>query len=950
MLRLRWKYSGICRGTITTVIEDGLQVVPNVHICASSLGRDDLGQPANRALDSEMLLNFDRVALFSVFFSLHHSFIAAVPTANVRPGAKSSGRERISINDGWKFYRSETNPDGLSYQHRPNLPSTANTLELKAWILPSGNGFIKDPANRHQRPTSDPAANATFAQQSFDASSWETVNLPHDWAIKGPFYQGDNVPVTGGMGRLPTFGVGWYRRKLTVTSKDQAKQVYLDIDGAMSYAMVWLNGNLVGGWPYGYNSFRLDLTPYLKEGADNVLAIRLDNPTDSSRWYPGGGLYRNVWLTKVDAVHVAQSGTYVTTRDVSPTSATVDVVVNIESKSNSSQKVDVATGIHVFDATTGQVGDEIADLTRSTISLSGGAGQASGSVKIENPRIWGPYATQQPHLYIAVTRLYRENKTIDKYETRFGIRSVTYDSDIGLVVNGEHVEVQGVNDHHDLGAIGTAFNVRAAERQLEVLRELGCNAVRMSHNPPAPELLELTDRMGFLVFDEIFDMWQRNKTTADFSLIFDDWHEPDLRSFIRRDRNHPSVVVWSVGNEVGEQYTNETGAALAQKLVDIAHEEDPTRPVTASMNYAKPYMDFPHPFDVLSLNYQGEGIRNAPAYSQLSGIATAPQYPVFHAAFPQKMLWSSETAAALSTRGTYIFPVVNGTSAPVNDTSGGNSTSYQVSAYELYSADFGSSPDKVFAAQDQNPFVAGEFVWSGWDYLGEPTPYYATRSSYFGIIDLAGFKKDRFFLYQSRWRPELKMAHILPHWTWPDRVGQVTPVHVLSSGDEAELFVNGKSQGKKTKGEYEYRFRWDEIVYSPGELHVITYNNGIEWASDAVRTVGAASRLHISADRTTIDADGKDLSFISIEVLDADGNIVPEANNEITFTVEGAGELVATDNGDPADFTSFPSNVRKAFSGKALAIVKGSAGQPGPLTVTATAEGLSSSNVVVETH
>jgi beta-galactosidase len=562
-------------------------------------------------------------------------------------------------------------------------------------------------------------------------------------------------------------------------------------------------------------------------------------------------------------------------------------------------------------------------------------GQINGSVKVPNPRLWGP---QHPDLYVAITRLQYENKTLDTYETQLGIRSISYDANRGLLVNGEHVRIQGVNQHHDLGALGAAFNIRAAERQLEILKELGCNAIRMAHNPPAPELLEMTDRMGFLVVDEVFDMWELQKTTTDYHLDFPEWYEPDLRAFLRRDRNHPSIILWSFGNEVGEQTSGESGAEVARRLHDIVREEDPTRPTTASMNAAEPKMPFPQALDVLSLNYQGEGFRDTPPYSGLPGRKTRPLYPDFHKAFPDKMLLSSETAAALSTRGTYIFPVTSDISAPVNDSSGGDSIKLQVSSYELYSADFGSSPDKVFGTQDKNPYVAGEFVWSGWDYLGEPTPYYSARSSYFGIVDLAGFKKSRFYLYQSRWRPDLKMAHTIPHWAWPDRIGQTTPVHVFSAADEAELFLNGNSQGRKKKSTYEYRFRWDDVKYQSGELHVVTYMNGSVWAEDRVRTAGTPAKLKITADKLAITADGSDLSFITVTVVDRQGITVPQGDNAITFSVSAPGEIVATDNGDPADLTTFSSKERKAFHGLVLVIVK--ARGPGPITVTVMTDGL----------
>lgn len=860
----------------------------------------------------------------------------------------STGRERLSLNDGWHFWRSETNPDGLIYDYRPETNET-DLQVLKPWILPSANSFISNLADVYQRPPGNPGGDVSYVQGSFDDSAWETVNLPHDWAIKGPFYTEEDPIIGGGMGRLPVHGIGWYRKKLSMTSADAGRNIYLEVDGAMSYAMVWLNGNLVGGWPYGYNSFRLDLTPYLHPGDDNQLAIRLDNPPDSARWYPGGGIYRNVWLTKVDNLQVAQWGTFVSSREVSAESAIVDLTVQIENLGDTGRQIELTTGVHLIDATTGQPGAEVVTFPQMTATVESGQKQAvNQSVTIENPMLWGPWPVQSPALYVATTNLHADGMVVDTYETRFGIRSLIFDPDQGLLVNGEHISVQGVNQHHDLGALGAAFNVRAAQRQLEILQELGCNAIRMSHNPPAPELLELTDQMGFLVMDEIFDSWELNKTDSDFHLIFPDWHEPDLRAFIRRDRNHPSIIAWSYGNEVGEQNTNETGAAISQRLHDILHEEDPTRPSTVSINSALPSYLFPRVPDLISLNYQGAGIRNTNPYSNQTGIRTMPMYPSYHETFPDKMIWTSESASTLSTRGTYIFPVTDDISAPVNDTSGGNSTLEQVSAYELYTANFGSSPDKVFASQDSNPYVAGEFVWTGWDYIGEPTPYYSARSSYSGIIDLAGFKKDRFYLYQSRWRPDFPMAHILPHWNWPDRVGQVTPVHVFSAADEAELFLNGRSQGRKTKEALTYRFRFDDVVYEAGEVHVVTYKTGQQWVTDTVRTTGAPAQLQLIADRSTIAADGLDLSFVTLEVIDDKGEFVRDATNAITFSIEGPGEIVATDNGDPADMVSFPSLERNAYSGLALAIVRGVRGGTGTVTITATAEGLAGAQLKLE--
>jgi beta-galactosidase len=879
-------------------------------------------------------------------------------------------RERTSINDNWSFmrYASPEEADNLIYDIRPEVseqfearvadsrPTEAIEVEnvqeaLKPWIMPTANPFIKNEAARHIRPEGNPGSNFPYVQKDFDDNNWNKVDLPHDWGIEGPFLEGWDAEVGGGMGRLASHGVAWYRRKLDIPESDAGKSVFLDMDGAMSYAMVWLNGNLVGGWPYGYNSWRLDLTPYIIPGDINQLAIRMDNPPHSARWYPGGGLYRNVWLVKTNKVHVGHWGTYVTTHDVSKSSATIDLAVTIDNHSASDQYVEVSTKIYELDEHLKPGARAVVTFPAIRKNITAGEFSiAEGSVKLKNPKLWGPPPTQKPHLYMAITEVFADGLPVDRYETRFGVRTVDFDPDRGVFVNGEHIVIQGVNQHHDLGALGAAFNTRAAERQLEILRELGCNAVRMAHNPPTPELLELTDRMGFLVVNEIFDSWERRKTPLDFHLIFPDWYEPDTRAFVRRDRNCPSIILWSFGNEVGEQYTGEEGAAIGRKLAQIVKEEDPTRPTTAAMNWAKPDMAFPAIMDVINLNYQGEGIRDAEAYSHLRGIRTSPMYPAFKEKFPDKVIISSETASALSTRGTYLFPVYEGYSAPAEDGKGGDPETGYVSAYELYTAQFGASPDKVFASLDRHPYVAGEFVWTGWDYIGEPTPYYLSRSSYSGIIDLAGFKKDRFYLYQSRWRPELPMAHILPHWNWPDRVGMVTPVHIFTSGDEAELFLNGQSLGKKKKGQYEYRLRWDDVIYTPGELKVVVYRKGEQWTENTVKTTGEPAKLEASADRAIIDADGKDLSFITIRVTDGNGLAVPDANNLVSFSIEGPGEIVATDNGDPSDLVFFGSQERAAFSGLALAIVRTINGQKGNIRVMAKSEGLESTVVEIESR
>lgn len=869
--------------------------------------------------------------------------------------AATPGRERVLIDAGWRFKRGD--PEGMTpdlrYDIRPGIgessegkpadcspegaaiTNAAGAMVLKPWILPSGNAFVANPVARHDRPPGNPGGTVPYVQVDFDDSGWQEVTLPHDWAIDGPFLEdGDS----GGMGRLQSWGVGWYRRKLDVPASDDGRRIFLDVEGAMSYASVWLNGQLVGGWPYGYNSWRLDLTPYVTAGGSNELAIRLDNPPESSRWYPGGGLYRDVWLTKTDPVHVGQWGTYVTTPEVSEAQATIELVIAVDNDAGTDAAVEVTTAIYALDPDGERIADPVSAITsRKVRAAPGKTTLVRSSTRITHPRLWGPPPDQVPNRYVAVTTLQRDGEVVDQFETPFGIRTVDFDPDTGIHINGKPVPLRGVNNHHDLGALGAAFNVRAAERQLEILRDMGANALRMSHNPPAPELLDLADRMGFLVVDEIFDVWMQKKTPLDFHLVFADWHEQDLRAFIRRDRNHPSVFLWSIGNEVGEQQTGRQGAAISEELVGIAHQEDPSRPVTTAMNWADADMPLPATVDVIALNYQGVGVRTLPS-----------DFPAFRKQFPDKVIFSSESASALSSRGEFQFPVSGSTSGPVRPGVGGDPETAQVSAYELYASDFGSSADKSFALHDQHPYVAGEFVWSGFDYLGEPTPYYSSRSSYSGIIDLAGFPKERFWLYQSRWRPELPMVHILPHWTWPERVGEVTPVHVFTSGDEAELFVNGGSRGRQAKAPYQYRLRWDYVTYEAGELKVVAYKDGKEWATATVRTAGPPARLELAADRPRIAADGRDLSFVTVRVTDDNGMTAPRANNSIRFSVDGPGKIVATDNGDPTSFVPFHSPDREAFNGLALVIVRGIPGRAGRITVRAASDSLVGDSVALQ--
>jgi beta-galactosidase len=875
--------------------------------------------------------------------------------------AADSPRERICINDNWRFTKGDPTNNTVSLLYdvwrqekvrrlaeveadgnlaaNESAPANESTnpppAVIKQWILPTGNDFVKDASRQFARPEGNLGDGVAYVQPGFDDSSWRQINLPHDWAIEGPFTRAGG----GSMGRLPSAGVAWYRKKLSIPAEDAGKMICLDVDGAMSYATVWLNGQLVGGWPFGYASWRVDLTPYVKPGGENTLAIRLDNPPNSSRWYPGGGIYRNVWLVKTRPVHVGHWGTHLTTPEVSAEKATVNLKVTVENDSRQSADVSVATEIIPLDASGQKIGAAVANIAPVKLLIPPGDNAvAKGAGIVVNPKLWGPPPQQRPNRYVAVTTVSEAGRVVDSYETPFGIRTLKFDPNEGVFVNGERIELKGVCNHHDLGALGAALNYRALQRQLEMLMDMGCNAIRTSHNPPAPELLELTDKMGFLVMDETFDEWVRQKTPLDFHLIFPDWHEQDLRAHLRRDRNHPSVIMWSIGNEVGEQYTGTNGAALGKKLCDIVHEEDATRPTTTAMNWAQATNPLPASVDIIGLNYQGAGVRKAPG-----------QYPAFREKFPDKLIIGSETASALSSRGEYLFPVTTSNSAAVGPNSGEDRSRRQVSAYELYHAAFGASADKVFASQEKHPYVGGEFVWTGWDYLGEPTPFDASRSSYSGIIDLAGLKKDRFYIYQAHWRPDFPMAHILPHWTWPERVGQVTPVHVFTSGDEGELFLNGKSQGRKKKEPYEYRLRWDDVVYQPGTLRVVIYRRGAKWTTAEMKTAEQPAKLKLEPDRNEIRADGLDLSFVMVTVTDKAGLTAPRADNRVHFEIEGPGEIVATDNGDPTNFESFQSPDRKAFNGLCLVIVRGKAQQPGKIKLTANADGLKMGTASIKT-
>ncbi|MGA2595762.1 MAG: beta-galactosidase GalB [Bryobacteraceae bacterium] len=759
------------------------------------------------------------------------------------------------------------------------------------------------------------------ANSAFDDTSWRKLDLPHDWAIEGPF-DSKYSPNTGG---LPIYGVAWYRKHFTIPASGRGQFYSVEFDGAMSNSQVFLNGHELGGRPYGYSSFELDLTPFLNFGQDNVIAVRLDPEPDSSRWYPGAGIYRNVWLVTTGPIHVAHWGTYLTTPDVSDSSATV--VLRSEVRNRKSEAAQVAVETTIRDANGRQV-----SVQRDNLNIAGGQSQAtSQTIKVANPQRWD---IDQPYLYQAVTVVRSGNQILDRYTTPFGIRTIEFNRDKGFLLNGRKVKIHGVCNHHDLGALGTAVNRRATERQLQIMKSMGVNAIRTSHNPPSPELLEYCDRLGLVVMDESFDMWRVAKVKNGYSKYFEKWAETDMRDLVRRDRNHPSVIMWSIGNEIPEQNRPE-GAQTAKFLTGIAHQEDPTRPTTSAFNNWSDAIKngLADEVDVPGFNYKPE------YYGQI--LKEHPKWAIF----------GSETASCISSRGVYHLPLKNFEKDP----------SLQVSSYDVVAPPWANCPDVEFDAQDRFPNVMGEFVWTGFDYLGEPTPYgsrndWPSRSSYFGIVDLAGFPKDRYYLYKSQWTKE-PMVHVFPTWNWASHEGELIPVMAYTNGEEVELFLNGRSMGRKKLGvdtveipaggnvstthkfTSKYRLEWD-VPYQPGTLRAVAYKGGKQFAVDEVRTAGNPARIRLSPDRSTIASDGEDLSFVTVRIEDKDGNLCPSADNLVQFKVDGAGSIAAVDNGNAATVEPFQADHRKAFSGMALLIVRARAGQPGEIKIDATSDGL----------
>lgn len=769
---------------------------------------------------------------------------------------------------------------------------------------------------------------------NFDDQKWETVSIPHDWAIYGPFdrkYDLQNVAITqngekvatvktGRTGGLPYIGVGWYRNTFDIDDfQGRNKKVSLLFDGAMSGARVYVNGKEAIFWPNGYNSFHCDVTDLLNvDGKKNSVAVRLENLPESSRWYPGAGLYRNVHVVVTDQVHVPIWGTYITTPFVSEEYASINLKTNI--LNSGKEDVKVITEIKNADGKVVSAKENIFKINHDQPFIQ--------NLVVDTPRLWTP---EIPNLYLATSKIYINEKLMDEYTTRFGIRDLKYIADQGFFLNGERRKFQGVCNHHDLGPLGAAINKAALRRQLTMLKDMGCDAIRTAHNMPAPELVELCDEMGFMMMIEPFDEWEIAKCKNGYHRFFNEWAEKDMVNMIHNYRNNPSVVMWSIGNEVPTQCSSE-GYKVASFLQDICHREDPTRPVTCGMDKVDCVLNngFAALLDIPGFNYR------------------AHRYQEAYAKLPQNLVLGSETSSTVSSRGVYKFPVEKKGDAIYDD--------HQSSSYDFEHCSWSNLPDDDFALADDYYWTMGQFVWTGFDYLGEPSPYdtdaWPNHSSMFGIIDLASIPKDRYYLYRSLWNKTDNTLHILPHWNWEGREGEVTPIFVYTNHPSAELFINGKSYGKQTKdnttAQHRYRLMWMDVKYEAGEVKVIAYDTSGNIAGEKiVRTAGKPHHIELVADRTVLSADGKDLSYVNVRVVDKDGNLCPVDQRLIKFKVQGAGKYRASANGDPTCLEQFHLPQMHVFNGQLTAIVQ-SGEVEGELILEASAKGLKGGKINIK--
>ena len=786
------------------------------------------------------------------------------------------------------------------------------------------------------------AKNAQYL--SFDDSSWRNQNLPHDWAIEGPF----DIQYNARCGGLPFHGEGWYRKSFNVPKNLKGKHVSLHFDGAMYNAKIWLNGVLIGNRPNGYIGFSVKLSEYLNYGGENLIAVQLTPEDLSSRWYPGAGIYRNTWLEINNPVHVPKWGTFITTPKITDKLANINIKTEIENTTSINKTITIQTIIFSKENQELSSISEAISVNKNEISI------INQSTEIANPKLWG---LQSPYLYRAETKLFEKGNLIDTYNTTFGVRTIEYGSDFGFKLNDKSTKFQGVCLHHDLGPLGTAVNRRATERQLEIMQDMGVNAIRTSHNPPSPEQVQLCDEMGLMIQIEAFDMWEKPKVKNGYSKVFNEWHKKDLRDMIRAFRNSPSVVMWSIGNEILEQSDKINGKRIANELAMICKQEDPTRPTTAGFNY------YPAPIknglasaiDLVGWNYKPR------KYSEITERN------------PDWVIYGSETSSTVSSRGVYHLPIEK---YELHE-------SLQITSYDIIGPPWAYPPDIEFESLENNPNNLGEFIWTGFDYLGEPTPFggkdnstngywngnWPARSSYFGAVDLCGLPKDRFYLYQSQWTKD-PMVHVLPHWNWEGMEGKKIPVFSYTNCDEVELFVNGKSHGKKIKGidktpipinfidweggRYQgdfmspYRLHWN-VPYEAGELKVIGYIDGKKVTEKQINTAKKPAKIELVPDRNLIKSDREDMSFVTVRILDIEGNLCPNSENLVEFELKGEGEIVAVGNGNPATTELFQSNQRKAFSGQCMVYIKASS-SPGEIILKAKSDGLEGADITIQSE
>jgi beta-galactosidase len=762
---------------------------------------------------------------------------------------------------------------------------------------------------------------ANAQDPSFYDAQWRTLNLPHDWSIEGPFKK-DN-PATAGGGALPG-GTGWYRKSFTVPVSDTGRIVTIEFDGVYRNSEVWINGHYLGLRPYGYSSFQYELSPFLKFGDQkNVIAVKVDNSKQpNSRWYSGSGIYRNVRLVTTNKIHVAHWGTFVTTPEVTEKSARVMVTTKIANASGVEQPISIAT--IVID----EKGTRVGEGTLESIASKKSGCEIVQEFLIATPTLW---SIESPRLYKTVTTIAIGGKECDTYATAFGIRTFAFDREKGFTLNGKSMKIKGVCNHHDLGCLGSAVNLRAIERQLQIMKAMGVNGIRTSHNPPAPELLDLCDRMGFIVLDEAFDMWKTKKTEFDYALSWDEWHRRDLEDMVLRDRNHPSVFMWSIGNEVNEQWPENAalGAPIALELAATVRGLDSTRPVTSACNNPDPKNPLftSGALDLTGLNYH---------HDEWS------QYLTKH---PGKPFLGTETTSSLNTRGHYDMPSDSIRRWPLRwdiPFKDGN-PDLTCSSYDNCSTPWGTTHEETWKIIKKYDFLSSMFIWTGFDYLGEPTPYdWPARSSYFGIVDLAGFPKDMYYMYQSEWTDK-PMLHVVPHWNW--EAGKNVDVWVYSNCEEVELLLNGKSLGTKRKTGNELHLMW-KVAFAPGTLKAVGRTGGKEILTSEVATAGPAAKIVLEPDRSAINADGLDLSFVTVKVVDANGVVVPDANTMVTFSLAGNAKIAGVDNGLQTSNEPFQANYRKAFNGLCLAVVQ-STTTKGKITLTASSPGLSSTSAVI---